>query len=1009
MASKASKRIQGITIEIGAKTGPLISALKNVDKQLDKTQGNLKDIDKLLKFNPGNTELLTQKQRNLQTSIKSTQDRLKELKKAQYEAMTPDQYDDLQREIIETETKLKSLKKEYKDFGSVAKQQIKAVAEKMQEVGKKISGVGDQLTQKITMPIVAGFGAALKVTADFDQQMSKVKAIGGESIDTTAFEKLRQTARDVAASTKFDANEVAQGYEYMAMAGWKAEAMLGGIKPVMNLAAASGEELGMVSDIVTDNMTAFGLTIDSVGGDVDAFNKLTTHFTDVLAAASTNSNTNVSMLGESFKYAAANASAMGYSAEDTAIALGLMANAGVKSGQAGRALRNIFSRIAKPTKESANAINYFNLATVNADGSTKSFRDIMKHLRQEAKKNPEIVGKAAEAARKLSEAYENGEISEDEYNKGLISISHNSNEFLREIGMLAGTQGLPGLLAIVNASDEDFDKLTSAIDNSDGAAQAMADEMNNNLAGQVTILMSKIKELAISFGDIFMPYVRGAVEWVQGLIDKFNGLDEGTKEMIVKIGAVVAAIGPVLAVGGRLISGLGSVITLLTGPAGIAVAIGAVIGFVVNLYKTNEEARDKINAAFTAIAGFWTNTLEPALTAIWSYVTETLAPALVKAWQEDIQPAIETAFTAIAGFWTDTLEPALTAIWSYVTETLAPALIKAWQEDIQPTIESVFNTITSLWNDTLKPTFEAIYTYVVENLIPTLIEWWENHLQPVIENVFKAIAGFWEDTLKPTFDDIQKFIVETLAPKFTELGEAVTGFVNDNLIPFVDALSSFMSGDGAAVVTWLKDTFVAAWEGIKTEMQAVLDFVTGVFKGDWGRAWDALVTMISTPFNTLGEILKAPINAVIDAINWMIGNVEGAINKVIKGINKHLRIDVDFGKMPDFLGGGSLGGIHWGANLEEVSWGRIDKLLANGGILQEGQRAIVGEHAPEYVRVVNGQAIVTPMTSQPARLGGNQTFNFTINTQPGQSAEQIAAAVKRVFIREMQERSAAYA
>lgn len=866
----ASKRIRGITIEIGGDTTKLQTALKEVDAQLRTTRGNLKDIDKLLKFNPGNTELLTQKQRNLQTEIKSTSARLEELKKAQYAAMTPEQYDALQREIIETETKLKGLKKEYKEFGSVAKQQIKAVAEKMQEVGKKISSVGDTLTQKVTTPIVAGFGAAIKVTADFDQQMSKVKAIGGSAIDTSAFDALRAKAREVAAATKYDANEVAQGYEYMAMAGWKAEAMLGGITPVMNLAAASGKDLGRVSDIVTDNMTAFGLTINSVGGDVDAFNKLTTHFTDVLAAAATNSNTNVSMMGESFKYAAANAHAMRYTAEDTAIALGLMANAGVKSGMAGRALRNVFSRIAKPTKESSEAIAYFNLATLNADGTTKSFRQIMEQLREEAKKNPELIESCAEAARKYTEAYEQGILTEEEYNHAMLNFSSISNTFIANVGKLAGAQGMAGLLSIINATDEEFYSLADAIDNCDGAAQTMADEMNNNLTGQITILMSKIKELAISFGDILTPYVRKAVEWVQGLIDKFNALTPAQQETIVKFGAIVAAIGPVLAIGGRLITGIGSVISLLTGPVGIIVAIGAVVA---------------------AIVTHWDE---------------------IKAWAEQARKAISE--------WFEARKKALTE----------------WFTNAKATVDEKLKTITTGFKtaiDNAKTWFEGLGT--------NLKAAWNAYFQPV--------------------------------------------------------------------VNWINQKFTGAVQAIQPALQGIIDFITNVFSGNWSAAWGNIVSGFGSIFATIGDYMKAPINAVIDAINWMIGKVEGAINKVVRGINNHLRIDVDFGKLPDFLGGRSLGGIHWGADLQEVSWGRIDKLLANGGILQEGQRAIVGEHAPEYVRVVNGQAIVTPMTSQPARLGGNQTFNFTINTQPGQSAEQIAAAVKRVFIREMQERSAAYA
>ena len=381
-----------------------------------------------------------------------------------------------------------------------------------------------------------------------------------------------------------------------------------------------------------------------------------------------------------------------------------------------------------------------------------------------------------------------------------------------------------------------------------------------------------------------------------------------------------------------------------------------------------EEAVPAIKNAFNAIEGFWTDTLKPVLDTLWDFTVNTLIPDLKSAWEDTLQPAIESVFTAIAGFWTDTLQPALTALYDYVYRDLIPTLIVAWEYDLKPAIERVFTAIVGFWTDTLKPAFEGIYSYVVETLIPTLIDWWKNHLAPVIETVFQGIVDFWNDPLKPVFEDMKKFITETLGPKFTELGDAVNGFIDNGLSPMTDALNNFMNGDGNAVVTWIKDSFITAWEGLKTEMSAILDFITSVFKGDWQSAWEALVNLVATPFNTLGEVLKTPINAVIGLINGMIGKVEEAVNTIINGINSHVRIKLD----PIYVLGNKVwDGIDWGVQLQNVQWGRIQE-LANGGVLKPGQRAIVGEYAPEYIQMRGNQAVVTPMGNSSWRFPGGQ-------------------------------------
>lgn len=275
--------------------------------------------------------------------------------------------------------------------------------------------------------------------------MSKVSAISGATGED--FQKLTDKAKEMGAKTKFSATESAQAMEYMAMAGWKTSDMLNGIEGIMNLAAASGEDLATTSDIVTDALTAMGLQASDSG-----------HFADVLAAASSNANTNVSMMGETFKYAAPLAGALGYNIEDLSMAIGLMANSGIKGGQAGTTLRSILTRLAKPPKEAAEAMDQYGISLKNSDGSMKSLMEVMENMRDSLQELPEDEQSAAAAA-------------------------------------IGGQEAMSGLLAIVNASESDFDKLSSAIGNADGAAAEMAATMQDNLAGQLTILKSGWKDL----------------------------------------------------------------------------------------------------------------------------------------------------------------------------------------------------------------------------------------------------------------------------------------------------------------------------------------------------------------------------------------------------------------------------------------------------------------------------------------------------------------------------------
>ncbi|SQB34156.1 phage tail tape measure protein [Clostridium cochlearium] len=418
---------------------------------------------------------------------------------------------------------------------------LEPVGQKMQDVGEKMEAVGKDLTKKITLPLVGIGTAAIKVGSDFEAGMSEVGAISGATGNDLKL--LEEKAKEMGATTKFSASESAEALKYMAMAGWDTNQMLDGLDGVMMLAASSGEDLGLVSDIVTDALTAFGMEA-----------KEASNFADLLASASSNSNTNVAMLGESFKYVAPLFGALGYSAEDAALALGLMANAGIKGSQAGTSLKTAIANLANPTDKMAGAMNQLGLSITDANGEMLPFKDVMDELRLK------FAG-----------------LSEEQQAQYAATIF--------------GKEAMSGMLAIINASPEDYEKLTQATREYNGVAKEMAETMEDNLQGEITKLKSALEGVGIQIFEILVPHLQTLVEKLQLVVEWFANLNPATQETIVKVAALAAAIGPLLILGGKVIGGAGTIIIsfskvsialagLKTGTAGVTVATsGMATGF----------------------------------------------------------------------------------------------------------------------------------------------------------------------------------------------------------------------------------------------------------------------------------------------------------------------------------------------------------------------------------------------------------------------------------------------
>ena len=738
----ASTKVRGITIELGADTKGLSKALKSVNQEIGSTQKQLKDVEKLLKLDPHNTELMGQKQRLLAERVGETKTKLEALKEAQKQVgeelkKTGEgqaQYDALTREIASCTNELKGLEKEAKS-ASVAMQSISAAGESLKDIGGKISGAGQAL-----MPLsaaAAGIGAGiLKTTADFDASMSKVAAVSGAAGDD--FDALREKAREMGATTKFTASEAAEAMNYMAMAGWKTEDMLSGVSGIMSLAAASGEELGTTSDIVTDALTAFGMKAEESG-----------RFADILASAASNANTNVAMMGDSFKYVAPVAGSLGYSAEDVAIALGLMANSGIKADMAGTSLRNMFQRMAKPTKESAMAMERLGLAIDDGEGNMYSFRQIMDQLRDSFVDINMPIDEYDRKVAQLDQDLADGVIKQKKYDSELEELNKQAfgaagAEKARAAAMLGGTRAMSGLLAIANASEEDYNKLTQAIDNSsqafaktkdgvvplnealasgaeiietyEGSAASMAATMQDNAAGQMEILKSQLQELAISLGDTLMPTLREIVGYIQAFVDKLNGMDEGTKTAIMNTILIVAALGPLLVIIGKLVSGIGTLMTVIGGISAPILAIVAAIGVLVaafaHLWNTNEEFRNNITAIWDGIKakfeafgqgivdrlnkmGFDFENFGEVIRAVWDGICNFLAPVFEDAFQM-VSDVLGGALDVLMGIF-DVFAGLFTGNWEQMWEGVKEIFGGIW-DAIIGVLKGAVNIIIDLIN-----------------------------------------------------------------------------------------------------------------------------------------------------------------------------------------------------------------------------------------------------------------------------------------------------------------------
>ena len=629
-------------------------------------------------------------------------------------------------------------------------------------------------------------GYAIKAGSEFDTAMSEVSAISGAT--GSELDALREKAKEMGAATKFSASESAEAFKYMSMAGWKTGDMLDGIEGIMNLAAASGENLGEVSDIVTDALTAFGLQASD-----------SAHFADVLAAASNNANTNVSMLGGSFKYVAPVAGALGYSIEDVSVALGLMANSGIKAEQAGTSMRAMLSRMAKPTKEVQDAFASLGMdaadAIQNADGSMRPLSETLDVLRNK------MSG--------LTEAQ-----------KAQVAAG------------IAGQEAMSGMLAIINASDSDYQKLSKAIGNADGTAQKMADTMNDNLQGAITILKSAVEGFRITLYETFSGKAQKAVQTLTGyvsqLTDAFNAgglnglLSEFDNVFTSALGLVVEKLPEVIKIGSSIVSSLGKAI-IRNLPTIVNTGVEAILQLVDGITNGLPTLIDGIVQMTISIAetlsapSFLTQLSETALTLV-----KTLASGLISAIPQLISAiprilgnliaAITVQLPSIIQTGIDLIFALVDGVIKSIPELVAavPSLIIAFVNGIANNLDKIILAAPKIILSLIKgiigaiPELIAAVPRVIAAIANTIRSYdWSSIGKNIVTGLKNGIAGMWSD-LKKWFSDkikglvgVVKDILGIHSPSrvFAGIGENMALGLGEGWNDEFDAVKKSVSGD----------------------------------------------------------------------------------------------------------------------------------------------------------------------------------------------------------------------
>ena len=911
-----ANRIKGITVEIGGDTTKLQTALKGVNGQIKNTQSALKDVEKLLKLDPTNTTLLAQKQKLLTQAIGETKEKLATLKTAAQQAneqlqkgeITQEQYDALQREIAETEAQLQKLESQASKTNQTLSK-IGEVGSKVESFGNGVTNVGKKVSVA-SAAVTAMGGAAVKTAADFESSMSQVQAtmgitkdsmstLDGQSVNT--MDALSDLAKEMGAKTAFSASECAEALNYLALAGYDTQEMADTLPTVLNLAAAGGLDLASASDMVTDAMSALGMKTSDANKMVDQ-----------MAKTASSTNTSVGQLGEGILTIGATAKTVKGGTAELNTALGILANNGIKGAEGGTHLRNVILSLQNPTDGAAKTMEKLGVQTYDSEGNMRSLNDILGDL-----------------------------------NKSMDGMT--SAEKANIIATIFNKTDLASVNALLANTGDTWTDLQIAIENSGGAAQQMADTQLDNLKGQLTILKSAVEGFAISIGDALMPMIKNIVAKIQSFVDWLNNLDEGTRQVIVKIGLFVAALGPFLVILGTVISKVGvamqafsklglkltSLMSNAGGVSGIMGKVGAAIGGIsapvvavvaviavlaaafVHLWRTNEDFRnsiiviwERIKSVFSGFAqgitdrlnalGFDFQNFKEVVSALWNGLCNFLAPIFEGVFTQ-IANILETVLGVITGIL-DVFIGMFTGNWSQAWEGVKGIFGSVW-DFIKNTFTNYMNVIQNVANVVLGwfgTSWNEVWTGIKDFFINlwTGITTFFTNLWEGIKNTVQTAIMFIAALFEAAFDIITlpfRFIWENCKGVVIAVWDAIKSKVTT----VINAVSTVIS----TVMNAIKTVFTTVWNAIKTVVTTVVNaiktVVTTVFNAIRNTAttvWNAIKTAVTTPINAIKTTVSTVFNSVKSTITSIFNGIKSTATSVWNGIKSAITTPIEAAK-----------------------------------------------------------------------------------------------------------------
>lgn len=845
-------RIKGLKIVLGADTSELIESIYKANSAIKDTQSNLNAINKALKFDSGNVELLKDKQQELSTVIQETKEKIEAEKKALQELenkgidKTSQEFRDLKTQIDLDETSLKSLEKQMQSFGTVGGQVLKAMGEKMQEVGDKIKAVGDkiasagtQLTTTVTLPIVAAGTKAVTAFAEVDKTMT----LANKTMNNTAEEAnlLNKAMEEAAANSTFGMNDAANASLNFARAGLKAEEAANAMAPAMNLAAGEAGDLDIVSGGLVATINGFGDSFDQAE-----------HYADVFAAACNNSALDVNGLAESMSVAAPIFKTAGKDVEDAALMLGVMANAGIEANVAANSLKTGMARLAQPTKQAREAMEQYGIsmdAIWNEDGSMKDMTVIQQNLN--------------EAFSKLSE-----------------------QEQMAAAGAIFGKNQMASWLAVINTAPEDVQSLADSLSNVDGTTREMADAMMSGFGGSIEKLKSSLDVLMTSLGGLIAEYLTPVIEKIQGLVDAFMALDEEQKQHIIQVAAVVAAIGPALLVIGKVVAAVGTIIsamgtiatfiggtlipaiTAISAPVLVVVAaVAALAAGFVYLYKTNDEFREKVTALIEGIKENFSAMVEqikPAFEELFNTIKGVISDLAegFKKFMEVAKPVFEFVVTGIAGVVNGVMAAA-TPIVNAVN-----SIIKT----VSSAVKALFALLTGDFSGFAKHTKEGLKSMLdaVKSLLEAGLSIFKGMFSTFGDGLGAKAMQWGIDMISNLIDGI-KSMVDKVGDAISDVADVIASFIHFSE-PDEGALKNFH--------TFMPDMTKELVSGIKSGIPAVANAMNDLSKS-MVPALDSSNFAAGNNYNTSNSVSINVYGAQGQDVNQLADIIQDKINSAV--------------------------------------------------------------------------------------------------------------------------------